>query len=111
MKVPSSDVAFLACPVVTAGSTLSELARETGGEYLAAAQAVTPLEELYDKRISMLEGRELSGGEEWVPHDRYQWALVLAVTCMLAEAGLRERKRRARRRFGVLGGGQLREVA
>jgi len=80
------------------GSTLAEIAHATGGEYLAATQAVTPLEELYDKRISTLEGRELGGGQEWVPHDRFQWALVLAVTCMLVEAGLRERRRLRRDR-------------
>ncbi len=75
------------------GTTLAELARLTGGEYLAATQAATPLEELYDKRIATLEGRALSGGEEWVPHDRFQWALALALACMLVEGGLRERAR------------------
>jgi len=94
------------------GSTLTELARASGGEYLAATQAVTPLEELYDKRISTLEGRELSGGEEWVPHDRYQWALVLAVMCMLVEAGLRERRRvRPSRWLPSLPGGERLEDA
>jgi Ca-activated chloride channel family protein len=92
------------------GTTLAALARATGGEYLAATQAVTPLEELYDKRISTLEGRELGGGEEWVPHDRYQWALVLAAACMLGEAGLRER-RRARRRLAWSARGRLEEAA
>ena len=32
---------------------------------------------------SRLEGRELTGGKEWVPHDRFQWVLVLAFACML----------------------------
>lgn len=75
------------------GSTLAELAHATGGEYLAAAQSVTPLEELYTKRISSLEGRELGGSEEWVPHDRFQWPLALALAGMLAEMGMRERRR------------------
>jgi Ca-activated chloride channel family protein len=79
------------------GETLAELARATGGEYLGTAQSATPLEELYEKRVTRLEGVELSAGEEWVPHDRYQWALVLAALCMLGELGLRERVRRARR--------------
>jgi len=75
------------------GSTLADLAHATGGEYLPAAQSVTPLEELYDKRISTLEGRELGGSEEWVPHDRFQWPLALALAGMLVEMGMRERRR------------------
>ena len=66
---------------------------------LAATQSVTPLEELYHKRIAQIEGRELGSGEEHVPHDRFQWALVAALACMLIEVGLRERVgRRARLR-------------
>jgi Ca-activated chloride channel family protein len=73
------------------GSTLEELARTTGGEYLAAARSPAPLEELYQMRIARLEGRN-QDGTEWVPHDRYQWALALALFCMLLESGLRERR-------------------
>jgi Ca-activated chloride channel family protein len=76
------------------GQTLSQLARATGGDYLSAEQAATPLEELYMKRISELEGRELQSGKRRIPHDRYQWFLALAVGCMLAETGLRERSGR-----------------
>jgi Ca-activated chloride channel family protein len=75
------------------GDSLAELAAVTGGEYLSSAQSVTPLEELYEKRVTRLEGVELGSGEEWVPHDRYQWALALAAACMLGELGLRERAR------------------
>lgn len=79
------------------GESLAEIAAATGGEYLSTAQSVTPLEELYEKRVTRLEGVELGSGEEWVPHDRFQWALALAAACMLGELGLRERARRARR--------------
>ena len=79
------------------GESLAALAAATGGDYLSCAQSVTPLEELYAKRITRLEGVELGTGEEWVPHDRFQWALVVAAACMLGELGLRERARRARR--------------
>lgn len=104
MTLPDGRQAFLRGPdgqeVVSRleGHTLSELARVTGGDYLSAEQAATPLEELYVKRISELEGRELQSGKRRIPHDRYQWFLALAVGCMLAEAGLRERSGRARRR-------------
>lgn len=79
------------------GGSLAELAAATGGDYLSCAQSVTPLEELYEKRITRLEGVELGSGEEWVPHDRFQWALVVAAACMLGELGLRERARPRRR--------------
>lgn len=81
------------------GSSLEEIARVTGGDYLAASRAAAPLQELYDLRIARLEGRDLDGGQESVPHDRFQWALVLALACMLIESGLRERSRRARGRL------------
>ena len=73
------------------GTSLSELARLTGGDYLSVESAPTPLEDLYDARITRLEGRDLQDDQRKVPHDRYQWTLVLALACMLAETGLRER--------------------
>jgi Ca-activated chloride channel family protein len=76
-------------------ASLRRLAEETGGEFLAVDESPTPLEALYDRRITHLEGRELVGGKERIPHDRYQWTLALALACMLGEAGLRERRRAA----------------
>lgn len=77
--------------------SLRAIADATGGAYLAAARSAFPLEELYAERISRLESRDLWFGKERVPHDRYQWPLVLAFLCMVLEAGLRERRgRRAR---------------
>ncbi len=72
--------------------SLTRIAEETGGAYLSADASPIPLEELYEKRISRLEARELVAGKERIPHDRYQWPLVLAAACMLAEAALRERR-------------------
>ncbi len=76
------------------GETLARVAEESGGAYLAATDAAFPLEEIYEERIARLEGREYSVGEERVPHDRFQWALVLAAACMLVESGLRETRPR-----------------
>jgi hypothetical protein len=78
------------------GTSLQAIADETDGAYLSAESSPIPLEEIYSKRISRLEGRELFAGKERIPHDRYQWPLVLAATCMLAEAALRERRPRDR---------------
>ena len=83
-------------------TTLEAIAEATGGAYLAASRSALPLEELYDKRISRLETRALWAGRERIPHDRFQWPLVLAFLCMLGEGALRERKPKAEAR--ALGG-------
>ena len=80
---------------------LIELARSTGGEYLSCETSPTPLEDLYDARIRHLDRRIVQGGRVRVPHDRYQWPLVLALACMLTEVGLRERRPRRRGRDGA----------
>lgn len=73
--------------------TLRSITEVTSGEYISAADVALPLEELYDKRISRLEGRFLEDGKERIPHDRYQWPLGLAALCMFGETLLRERRR------------------
>jgi Ca-activated chloride channel family protein len=78
------------------GDTLTQIAQASGGEYIAATRSATPLEELYIARINRLEGRDLEGGVEYLPHDRFQWFLGAAALCMFVEAGLRERKRKRR---------------
>lgn len=77
-------------------ASLAEIARTTDGEYLAAARSAVPLEELYVRRINRMEGRELDGGIEYVPHDRFQWFLAVAMACMIVEGALRERRRAPR---------------
>lgn len=73
------------------GESLAQIAAVTGGDFLPATRSVTPLEEMYKQRIAKLEGRELDASVEHVPHDRFQWFLVLAFLCMFAEAVTRER--------------------
>lgn len=80
-------------------STLREIAEASGGEYIAASQSAIPLEEVYERRINRLEGRELEGGLEYVPHDRYQWFGVVALVCMIVEGTLRERRKPRQRRL------------
>lgn len=75
--------------------TLEAIAAATGGAYLSAERNPLPLEEIYAKRLSRLEGRELSAGKERIPHDLFQWPLVLALVFMLGGAGLAERQPRA----------------
>jgi len=73
-------------------ASLARIADAAGGDFATIEMSPIPLEELYEKRIAKLEGRELEGGQERIPHDRYQWPLVLAAACMLLEFGLRERR-------------------
>lgn len=79
--------------------SLARIANAAGGDFATVEMSPIPLEELYEKRIAKLEGRELEGGQERIPHDRYQWPLVISAVCMLLEFGLRER--RAARAGGV----------
>lgn len=72
--------------------SLRAIAEATGGDYLGADASPTPLEEIYEKRIARLEGREYGVRMERVPHDRFQWFLVAALVCMVVEGGLRERR-------------------
>lgn len=76
------------------GQTLRAIAEATGGDYLSTEDAALPLEEIYTKRISRLDRRDLEGGVERVPHDRYQVPLLGAFLCMAFEALLRGRRRR-----------------
>ena len=100
-KIPDGSRGFVrdeaGVEVISAldGTTLEKIAEESGGEYLSAALAPLPLEELYEKRMTKLEARELWAGRERIPHDRYQWPLVLALLCMGLEASLRERRARS----------------
>lgn len=82
--------------------SLRAIADESGGSYVSAENSPIPLEELYEKRIARLEGRDLAAGKERIPHDRYQWPLVLGAACMLCEAALRERRPSDRVRSSAL---------
>jgi Ca-activated chloride channel family protein len=82
-------------------ASLQALAHSTGAEFIAATGSATPLEDLYNQRINRLEGRTLEGTVAHVPHDRFQWFLVVALACMLVEAGLRERGRAPARSGGA----------
>jgi Ca-activated chloride channel homolog len=76
------------------GKTLQQIAEVSGGAYLSAEGSAFPLQELYEKRIAKLETRELFAGKERIPHDRYQWPLVLGALGLLGASGLRERRAR-----------------
>lgn len=101
-KIPNGNAGFVkddsGVEVVSAlaSRSLEEIAEATDGAYLGIENSAFPLEEIYTKRISRLEGRELQAGKERIPHDRYQWPLGLAVLCLLGSVGLRERRAKQR---------------
>lgn len=74
------------------GTSLERIAEASDGAYLSIENAAFPLDDIYSKRISKLEGRELEAGKERIPHDRFQWPLALGAACLLVSLGLRERK-------------------
>ena len=73
-------------------ATLRAIAQVSGGDYVGTETSPTPLEELWTARIARMEGREYGSGRERIPHDRYQWPLVLAALCVCVESGLRGRR-------------------
>jgi Ca-activated chloride channel family protein len=97
-KIPEGTTGFVRGPdakeVVSRmdPESLGRIASAAGGDFATIEMSPVPLEELYEKRIAQLEGRELEGGQERIPHDRYQWPLAIAAACMLLELGLRERR-------------------
>jgi len=81
--------------------SLEQIAEITGGAYLSAESSPFPLQEIHQKRIAKLETRELFAGKERIPHDRYQWPLVLGALCLLGASGMRERRAREPRSMAV----------
>jgi Ca-activated chloride channel family protein len=77
--------------------SLQRIAEVSGGIYLQAQGRVLPLEELYERAIVSMEGRDIVGGKERVPQDRFQWPLGIALLALLLEASLMDSSARARR--------------
>ena len=77
-------------------STLEALAGETGGLYIQAEGTVLPLEQLYTRGFSRLEGRKYEQGMEEIASDRYQWPLLFGLILFAMPWVLSGRKRTAR---------------
>lgn len=78
------------------GQSLERLADSAGGAYRSTEQSPRPLFELYEKRISRLDRRNLEGGLEQVPLERYQWPLAAGLILILFELAASDRRRPAR---------------
>ncbi|MCP5021017.1 MAG: VWA domain-containing protein [bacterium] len=67
-------------------ATLDNIAEVTGGLYIQAQGTVLPLEQLYKRGFSRLQGRQYEQGFERVESDRFQWPLLLALILLAMEA-------------------------
>jgi Ca-activated chloride channel family protein len=69
---------------------LEQISGISQGSFLSAARTPFPLDEIFDKRIAVMEGvtRASSVREEGI--DRFQWALALAILCLGLAHGLRD---------------------
>ena len=79
-------------PVITRPdlSLLESIASISKGAFLSAETTPFPLDEIWEKRIAVMEGvtRATSSREEGV--NRFQWALVAALLCLLARGLVRD---------------------
>ncbi len=73
--------------------TLDNIAEVTGGLYIQASGTVLPLEQLYKRGFSRLQGRQYEQGFERVESDRFQWPLLLGLILLAMEACVSGRQR------------------
>ena len=73
-----------------AEGVLETVAGISGGAFLSAARTPFPLDEIFEKRIAVMEGvsRASSVREEGI--DRFQWALAGALVCLALAHGMRD---------------------
>jgi Ca-activated chloride channel family protein len=61
---------------------LQEIASTSSGVYLSVERTPFPLDEIYDKRIAVMDGVTRASRLKEEGIDRYQWGLVLALLCL-----------------------------
>jgi Ca-activated chloride channel homolog len=71
---------------------LERVAGISGGACLSAARTAFPMDELWDKRIGMMEGVTRASSQRKEGINRFQWALVLALVALGVRAVLPERR-------------------
>lgn len=76
--------------------TLQKVALATGGRYVRSVTGDIDLEQIYAQGIkATLEDRELGSRRRQRWHDRFQWALALALAALMLEPLVPERSRAA----------------
>lgn len=75
-------------PVITRldGELLGKIALETGGPYIPAGTGALDLKSIYDAHIAPLTRGRLDDRGRLVKRDRYQWAVLAALVCLVAAA-------------------------
>ena len=61
---------------------LQRIADISGGSYLSADRSAFPLDEIFDKRVAVMEGVSRASSVREMGIDRFQWALVVALACL-----------------------------
>jgi Ca-activated chloride channel family protein len=69
---------------------LERIAGISGGSYLSAERTPFPLDEIWAKRISQMEGVTRASSTRLEHVNRYQWALVAALLCLGCRALMAE---------------------
>ena len=91
-------------PVVTRldAQTLRKIAVETGGAYVPAGTGVLDLTAIYEAHISPLTRGRLDDHGRMVAKEQYQWAVLLALACLIAAVTVASsRSRPPAARFGA----------
>ncbi len=65
------------------GDLLREMALLTDGAYVPAGTGVLDLEEIYERHIKPLTRGRIDGHTRTVRNDAFQWAILLALACLL----------------------------
>ncbi|MBF0594397.1 MAG: VWA domain-containing protein [Candidatus Omnitrophica bacterium] len=74
-------------------SLLKELAATTGGAYVRSGGAEFGLDYLYENQLSHLEKRNIESRVEKKYHDHFEYPLLLALLCLLAETVISSRRK------------------
>lgn len=69
---------------------LQRIANNSHGTFLSAERAPFPLDEIWEKRISLMEGVTRSSSMRREGINRFQWVLVAALLCLGTRSLLRE---------------------
>jgi Ca-activated chloride channel family protein len=69
---------------------LQDIASTSGGVYLSADRTPFPLDEIFEKRIAVMDGVTRASRQKEQGIDRYQWGLMLALLCLGTRQVLRD---------------------
>ena len=84
------------------GTLLREMAMLTEGAYIPAGTGVLDLKSIYERHIAGLTRGKLDGRGRSVRNDAFQWAILLALLCLVAAVASTSQLSQGDRRLGTL---------